>query len=80
LLEQRLAKRLGGLPQDHTRLALSLWALMHGATTLLLSASIPDGHEEELREAYRAAIKTLLGRPERFGGKSGRKQQRRSEP
>jgi AcrR family transcriptional regulator len=73
LLEQRLAKRLGGLPQDHTRMALSLWALMHGATSLLLSASIPDGHEEELREAYRAAISTLLEEPGRFGEKSRQK-------
>ena len=41
LLEQRLAKRLGGQPEDHTQLALALWALMHGSTMLLLSKSIP---------------------------------------
>jgi hypothetical protein len=38
---------------------------------LLLSKSIPDGHEEELRSACRAAVKTLLegagGFPERVG-------------
>jgi AcrR family transcriptional regulator len=79
LLEQRLAKRLGGLPQDHTRLALSLWALMHGVTTLLLSESIPGGHEEELRDAYRGAIRTLLEGRGGSGEKSDRKQPRRSE-
>jgi AcrR family transcriptional regulator len=59
-LEQLLAKRLGGSPEDHTHLALAVWAALHGTTMLLLSKSIPDGHEEELRSACRAAVKTLL--------------------
>ena len=29
-VEAQLAKRLGGSPEDHTQLALALWALMHG--------------------------------------------------
>ena len=60
--EQLLAKRFGGRPEDHTQLALELWALLHGTTTLLLTQSIPEGHEEELREACRAAVKQLLRR------------------
>jgi AcrR family transcriptional regulator len=60
-VEQKLARRFGGNPEDHTRLALSLWALLHGTTTLLLSNSIPDEHEQELREACRTAVKILLG-------------------
>ena len=60
LVEQLLAKRLGGAPQDHTQLALEVWATLHGTTMLLLQKSIPDGHEEELREACRAAVKVLL--------------------
>ena len=59
-VEQLLAKRLGGLPEDHTQLALAVWATLHGTTTLLLSKSIPDGHEEELRVACRAAVRTLI--------------------
>ncbi|MGA1988654.1 MAG: TetR/AcrR family transcriptional regulator [Candidatus Sulfotelmatobacter sp.] len=66
LLEQRLAKRLGGSAEDHTRLALALWALMHGNTMLLLSKSIPAGHEEELRAACREAVKSLLEGAGRF--------------
>jgi len=61
LLEQLLAKRLGGAPQDHTKLALAVWATLHGTTTLLLSKSIPEGHEEELRDACRGAVKALIG-------------------
>lgn len=61
--EQLLVKRFGGRPEDHTQLALELWALLHGTTTLLLTKSIPEGHEEELREACRAAVKQLIGKP-----------------
>jgi AcrR family transcriptional regulator len=79
LVEQRLAKRLGGSPEEHTQLALALWALMHGNTMLLLSKSIPDGHEEELRAACRTAVKSLLERAGKFseanGGKRGERVQ-----
>jgi len=60
LTEQLLAKRLGGAPQDHTQLALALWATLHGTSMLLVSKSIPEGHEEELREACRLTVKTLI--------------------
>ncbi|MGP0021265.1 MAG: TetR/AcrR family transcriptional regulator [Candidatus Sulfotelmatobacter sp.] len=80
LVERRLAERLGGQPADHTRLALALWALMHGNTMLLLSKSIPEGHEEELRSACRAAVKSLLDGagsfPEKNNGKSSGRPQR----
>lgn len=59
-VEQLLAKRLGGSPEEHTQLALSIWATLHGTTMLLLSKSIPEGHEEELRNACRAAMRTML--------------------
>ena len=35
LFRQRLALRLGGTPRTHTRLMLSLWALMHGTAMLV---------------------------------------------
>ncbi len=61
--EQLLVKRLGGRLEDHTQLALAIWALLHGTSTLLLTKSIPEGHEEELREACRAAVKRLISKP-----------------
>jgi AcrR family transcriptional regulator len=61
-LEQLLARQLGGSPEDHTQLALVLWALLHGTTMLLLSKSIPEGHEEELRTACRLAVNALVGK------------------
>ena len=67
LLERRLAKKLGGAPEEHTQLAMAVWALVHGTTTILLSKAIPDGHEEELRSACRTALQALLdGSGKRF--------------
>lgn len=60
LLEQLLAKRLGGAPEDHTQLALEVWATLHGTSMLILQKSIPDGHEGELRQACRTAIRGML--------------------
>ena len=74
-VEAQLAKRLGGTPDDHTGLALALWATLHGTATLLLSKSIPEGHESELRSACRAAVKALIAGankfPEKRDGKRG---------
>lgn len=60
LLEHLLAKRSGGRPEDHTQQALEIWAVLHGTTMLILQKSIPEGHEEHLREACRAAVRVLL--------------------
>ena len=60
LTEQLLAKRFGGIPEDHTQAALGLWGLLHGTSMLLVSKSIPEGHEEALREGCRAGVRALL--------------------
>jgi len=59
-VEQRLAERLGGAPEDHTQLALAVWSTLHGTTMLLLTKAIPEGHESELRAACRASVKALI--------------------
>jgi AcrR family transcriptional regulator len=58
--EQLLALRFGGTPDDHTQTALGLWAVLHGTSMLLLTKSIPEGHEESLRDACRATVRLLL--------------------
>lgn len=65
LLEERLAARLGGSPEEHTQLAIALWATVHGTTMLLLDQTIP-GHEEQLRAACRTAVQALLDCAEKF--------------
>jgi AcrR family transcriptional regulator len=66
LLENLLAERLGGEPEDHTQLALAIWSTLHGVVMLLLSRAIPPGHEEELRSAGRSAVKALLDGAAKF--------------
>lgn len=58
--EKIAAKELGGTPEDYTVLTLQMWELLHGTATLLLSRSIPDGHEDETKAACRAALKVLI--------------------
>jgi hypothetical protein len=58
--EQLLAKNFGGRPEEHTHTALILWALLHGTAMLLLSKSIPEGHERAMREACRAGVRAVL--------------------
>lgn len=60
LVEKLLAKALGGKPEDHTQLALEIWAFLHGTTMMILQKSIPEGHEEHLRKACRAGVEVLL--------------------
>ena len=60
LMEKRLADRLGGKPEDHTRLALGLWAAAHGTAMMLIMKAIPTGHEAELRAAFTASVKAML--------------------
>ena len=66
LAEQLLAKSFGGTPQDHTQTALMLWALLHGTSMLMLSKSIPEGHEEAMREACRVGVRAVLASARRM--------------
>lgn len=60
LMEQRLAERLGGKAEDHTRLSLALWTMAHGTAMLLISKAIPAGHVSELRSVFTSAVTTLI--------------------
>ena len=60
LMEQRLAQRLGGSAEDHTRLSLALWTMAHGTAMLLISRAIPAAHVGELRSVYTSAVTTLI--------------------
>ncbi len=64
MTEKLLAITFGGAPEDHTKTALALWALLHGTSTLLVNQAIPEGHEEALREACRAGVRAILAQAE----------------
>lgn len=60
LMEAKLAERLGGSPEDHTRVALALWALTHGTAMILISKAIPAEHAGELRSVFSSALRTIV--------------------
>ena len=78
-LEVQLAKRLGGSTDDHTRLALAMWATLHGTASLLLSKSIPEEHAPELRSACGAAVRALLQGGAMFSEKHNEKRRTGSD-
>ena len=63
LVEAKLTERLGGSPEDHTRLALALWALSHGTAMILISKSIPPEHAPELRSVFSSTLKMMIRNP-----------------
>jgi AcrR family transcriptional regulator len=67
LLESMLAQQLGGKAEEHTQLALAIWAALHGTAMLLLSKAIPEGHGDELRLACREAVTGLIREAGEFG-------------
>jgi AcrR family transcriptional regulator len=60
LMEAKLAERLGGSPEDHTRLSLALWTITHGTAMILISKSIPTEHVPELRSVFSASITAMI--------------------
>jgi AcrR family transcriptional regulator len=60
LMEAKLAERLGGSPEDHSRLSIALWALAHGTAMILISKSIPPEHAAELRSVFSSAVQTMI--------------------
>jgi AcrR family transcriptional regulator len=60
LMEAKLAERLGGSPDDHTRLSLALWAITHGTAMILISKAIPPEHTSELRSVFSSAVETMI--------------------
>jgi len=58
-VRRKLAEKLGGVPDDHTRLALALWMVAHGAAMLLIGKSLHD-FEPGVRSVFSAAVAALV--------------------
>lgn len=63
-LQQRLAERLGGAPEEHASLGLALWGLAHGTVMLLISKVTPTARTAQLRAGCREAVEVLLSKAE----------------
>jgi AcrR family transcriptional regulator len=59
-LRKRTADWLGGSPEDHTNLVLTLWALTHGTATLLISKAAPPTYEAKLRAVLMETVDLLV--------------------
>jgi AcrR family transcriptional regulator len=65
-LEQQLAKRFGGQPEEYTQLGLALWATLHGTCMLLVGEAIPEAHAAALRRSCRTAVEAMLEKASLF--------------
>jgi AcrR family transcriptional regulator len=63
-MQQKLADKLGGTPEDYARLTTSLWMLCHGAAMLMIAKSILPEDMGEARAILTASVAALLERPE----------------
>jgi AcrR family transcriptional regulator len=68
LLRERLTKRLGGTPRQHTRLMLSLWSLMHGTAMLLIRGGVVGPLRTQMFHACLDAVEVIVGETARSKG------------
>jgi len=59
-LKRRFAEWLGGSPEDHSGLALGLWAQIHGTAMLLISKAVPAKDQAELLSVFSASVNLLV--------------------
>jgi AcrR family transcriptional regulator len=71
-MKSKLAAQLGESPDDCTRLALALWAQLHGTAMLLIAKTILPQHAAEMCSICRTSIKTLLREARRFADQNRR--------
>lgn len=66
-MRRKLAAKLGGSPESHTRLTVALWMLAHGAATLMIARALDD-FDPGVRKTFSAAVDALLrGSGDDFG-------------
>jgi AcrR family transcriptional regulator len=69
LLRERLTRRLGGTPRQHTRLMLSLWSLMHGTAMLLIRGGAVGPLRTQMVHACLDAVEVVVAETSRSKGK-----------
>lgn len=69
LIKARLAERLGGSPEDHAELAMSLGALVHGTATMLLTDGVDKKVSRDLQRICAEGCEALIEHAEAAGRK-----------
>jgi AcrR family transcriptional regulator len=57
---KKLTEQLGGSPESHFPLIVTLWALLHGTASLLISRVMEADLERELRQECRKTVRVLI--------------------
>ena len=70
LFRQRLAQRLGGSPDDHTRLMLALWSLMHGTAMLIIRGQAEGALRTQMIRACVDAVEDIVAAAARSRGRA----------
>lgn len=68
LMRERVAKRLGGSPREHTRLMLAVWSLMHGTAMLIIRGGFEGVLKEQMVHACLDAFDDILDAAKRSKG------------
>ncbi len=67
-MRERVAKRLGGTPRQHTRLMLAVWSLMHGTAMLIIRGSFEGALRTQTIHACLDAFDGILDSAARSKG------------
>lgn len=70
LVRDRITKRLGGTPRQHTRLMLALWSLMHGTAMLIIRGRFEDTLRAQTVHACLDAFEGILDSAVRSKGRA----------
>jgi AcrR family transcriptional regulator len=70
LMRERLTKRLGGTPRQHTRLMLSIWSLMHGTAMLLIRGGAVGALRTQMFHACLDAVEVIVAETARSKGRT----------
>ncbi len=70
LMRERVAKRLGGNPRQHTRIMLAVWSLMHGTAMLIIRGGFEGVLRTQTIHACLDAFDGILDSAARSKGQS----------
>jgi len=57
---RKSAEWFGGKPEDHRKLVLALWSLIHGTIMLTISGTLPDGDVASAKAVFRRSVTVLV--------------------
>ncbi|HMK22439.1 MAG TPA: hypothetical protein VK466_08885, partial [Terriglobales bacterium] len=57
---EKLSQELGGPPESHIRLAMAIWAMLHGTASLLISGAVDPRLDPEMCAGCETAVRLLI--------------------